>query len=100
MGVAAAAIETLYKLALGDFRPDLTLVLDLSVECAMKRLEGREGRLDRYERKGAAFHKDVRDGFLRISEEEPERVVVIDADAPVEIVSSRIEETVADRLSA
>ena len=100
MGVAAAAIETLYELALGDFRPDLTLILDLSVERAMKRLEGREGRLDRYERKDAAFHKDVRDGFLRISEEEPERVVVIDADAPVEIVSSRIEKAVAGRLSA
>ncbi len=100
MGVAAAAIETLYKLALGDFRPDLTLILDLPVERAMKRLEGREGRLDRYERMDAAFHREVRDGFLGISEEEPERVVVIDADAPVEIVSSRVEKAVADRLSA
>lgn len=100
MGVAAEAIETLYKLALGDFRPDLTLILDLPVERAMKRLEGREGRLDRYERMDAAFHREVRDGFLGISEEEPERVVVIDADAPVEIVSSRVEKAVADRLSA
>lgn len=100
MGVAAAAIETLYKLALGDFRPDLTLILDLPVERAMKRLKGREGRLDRYERMDAAFHREVRDGFLGISEEEPERVVVIDADAPVEIVSSRVEKAVADRLSA
>ena len=100
MGVAAGAIETLYKLALGDFRPDLTLILDLPVERAMKRLEGREGHLDRYERMDAAFHREVRDGFLGISEEEPERVVVIDADAPVEIVSSRVEKAVADRLSA
>ena len=100
MGVAATAIETLYKLALGDFRPDLTLILDLPVERAMKRLEGREGRLDRYERMDAAFHREVRDGFLGISKEEPERIVVIDADAPVEIVSSRVEKAVADRLSA
>ena len=100
MGLDMSAIDTLYELALGDFRPDLTLILDLPVERAMKRLKGREGRLDRYERMDAAFHRRLREGFLRISENEPERAVVVDADASVEIVFSRIEETVAARLSA
>ena len=98
MGLDMSAIETLYQLALGDFRPDLTLILDLPVERAMKRLKERGERADRYERMNAAFHRRIRQGFLRISENEPERVVVVDADAPVETVSSSIEETVAARL--
>lgn len=97
-GFDLAQIEMLYRLAVGDFRPDLTLILDLPVETGLARAAARAGRENRFEGFGADFHRRVREGFRRIATAEPERCVLVDADAPVETVRQRIAETVADRL--
>lgn len=97
-GFDLAQIETLYRLAVGDFQPDLTLILDLPVEAGLARTHGRGGKENRYERLGTAFHQRVREGFQRIAAAEPARCVVVDADAPVEIVGARVRQAVAERL--
>ncbi|HJQ60712.1 MAG TPA: dTMP kinase [Vineibacter sp.] len=91
-------IEALYSLAVGDFKPDLTLVLDLPVEVGLARTHSRPGAENRYERLGPAFHQRVRDGFHRIAAAEPARCVLIDADAPVEVVEERIWQALTQRL--
>ena len=98
MGFDMAAIESLRELALGGFRPDLTLILDLPVEASMARLKARGGDPDRYERMDAGFHRRLRQGFLRIAEREPDRCVVVDAGGPPEAIFSRIEAHVLSRL--
>lgn len=95
-GLDAAAIETLYELTLGDFRPDLTLILDIDVNRGAERLAQRAGDPDRYERMDQAFHQRLRDGFLDIAAREPQRCFVIDADTSVEEVFASIK----DRVSA
>ena len=98
-GIEPDVVASLYDLTVGADGPDLTLILDLPVEVGLKRAAGRGGAEDRYERMGIAFHQTLRAGFLSIAQAEPGRCVVIDADAPVELVSERIWAAVCDRLA-
>lgn len=93
-----APIAALYQVTVGDFRPDLTLILDLPVEAGLARTGGRGHAEDRYERMDRAFHERVRTGFLEIARSEPERCVVIDATGNLERVTALVSEAVATRL--
>jgi dTMP kinase len=87
-GLGREPIERLYAVAVGDFAPDLTLILDIPVEAGLDRTQGRTGGEDRYERMDREFHRRLRDGFLDIAAREPGRCVVIDAARPVEAVQA------------
>lgn len=97
-GVAHERIETLYRLAVGDFAPDLTIILDLPVAIGLARAVARRGVEDRFERFGPAFHERVREGFRAIAAAEPQRCALIDADAPIETVRARVLQVVTERL--
>ena len=75
-GLDIKMVGDLNLVATGGRKPDLTIVLDLPVDVGLRRL-GRE--LDRIEREAVAFHERVRQGYLRIAADEPERVKVVDA---------------------
>lgn len=98
LGLEMAAIDTLYEMTLGDFAPDLTLVLDLPVETGLARMHARAGDPDRYEQMDTAFHQRLRDGFLEIARSEPDRCVIIDASADADTVAARIRDCVTERL--
>jgi len=70
--------------------PDVTFVLEVSPAVAAARLAGRGDRADRYQAMDAAFHARVADGFRAIARAEPERCVLIDADAPEAAVHAAI----------
>lgn len=76
-------LKYLNNLATGDIKPDLTFVFDVSTEVAQTRV-GREK--DRMESAGIEFHKKVRNGYLEIAKQEPERVKVVNADNSIETV--------------
>jgi len=96
-GFGESALALLDRLALGGFGPDLTLVLDLPVEEGLKRAAARGGE-GRFEQKGKAFHQRVRDAFLKIARENPERCAVIDASGDEDLVFSRVERAARERL--
>ncbi|NUB01686.1 dTMP kinase [Azospirillum melinis] len=98
LGLGRDLVETLQTAALGGFRPDLTLILDIDVETGLRRAVARHGGEDRYERMDIGFHQRLRDGFLDIARQEPERCAVVDADADLDTVQARIWDTVAGRL--
>jgi dTMP kinase len=94
-------IASLERVAIGDVRPDLTLVLDLAPEKGLARAAARRGGdagPDRFEREGAAFHETLRQAFLAIARGEPGRCAVIDADRPPQEVAQAIWACVRDRL--
>lgn len=95
-GLGRAAVESLYRIAVGDFRPDLTLILDLPVATGLARAANR-GEENRYERMGADFHQRLRDGFREIARLDPKRCVVIDAAPPVDAVTDAIVAVINDR---
>jgi dTMP kinase len=77
-GVALEDLAILHRLALGDFAPDLTLILDLPVEFGLARAAARSAS-DRFERLDREFHERVRHGFLQIAAANPRRCALIDA---------------------
>ena len=92
------AIETLYEIALDDFEPDLTIILDIPVETGVKRMLERGADPDRYEKMDTAFHERLRQGFLDIARKDPVRCAVIDADSDLDNVTARIFDCVETRL--
>ena len=87
-------VELLTKLnniAIRGLLPDLTLLYDTSVETAQTRV-GKEK--DRMESSGINFHKKVRQGYLTIQDENPERIKRINADKSIEDVFAQTKEII------
>ena len=97
-----AGLAGLYRFAVGDLTPDLTVVLDLPVAEGLRRAGARASARStaesRFEERNLQFHEAVRDGFLDIARREPARCVVVDAAAPVETVARQIAAAVEQRL--
>jgi dTMP kinase len=98
MGLGRQAVESLYRLVVETFAPDLTLILDLPVEEGLRRAAARAGTDTRYERMDASFHERVRGGFQEIAAIEPGRCVLIDARPDVDAVHRAICAAVSERL--
>jgi dTMP kinase len=94
----ATLIAALEDHVLNGTIPHLTLILDLTAEVGLSRAEARGGAA-RFESKGLDFHQRLRAGYLEIARREPERCVVIDADAEIDAVTAAIAEAVAQRLA-
>ncbi|MGN1090987.1 MAG: dTMP kinase [Alphaproteobacteria bacterium] len=71
-------IEAVYHLVAGDFKPDLTFILDIDPKDGLKRALAR-GENNRMEDMDLSFHENLRNAFLDIAKQEPERCVIIDA---------------------
>jgi len=99
-GLDLATLDRLYDVAVGSFRPDLTLILDLPVETGLARANARRGSETRYESLPRDFHERVRQGFREIARSEPQRCAVVDASLAVDAVAARIAAQVAERLGA
>lgn len=87
-------IRALNALVLGSFRPDLTLILDLAPEEALKRVDRRGADRTRYEEMDLDFHRRLRNAFTDIAAREPERCVMIDAAQAEGAVAAEIERAV------
>ena len=97
-GVDRATIGALYRIIAGDFRADLTIVLDVPPELGLERTQSRKGAETRYERMTLDFHRRVREGFLDIARLAPDRCAVIDAALATDVIHARIRDIVAERL--
>lgn len=98
-GVEKSDIAELYRICVGELKPDLTLILDLPVEAGLMRAARRGRGEDRYERMDPAFHERLRQGFLEIARAEPDRCAVIDASLGGDEVHGQIMAAVRERLA-
>lgn len=76
-GLDLDIVKKINDAATHGLKPDLTILLDMPVEEGLVRKKG--NRHDRFEREERVFHQKIRDGFLKMATEEPERWLVIDA---------------------
>jgi dTMP kinase len=83
-GVDKKFIDEVRKMTIGDFAPDITFLIDMPVEAAFKRIEGRKGN-NRYEKLGLSFHQKVRDGFLNLAKKNPRLKIIDGTKNPEEI---------------
>jgi dTMP kinase len=90
-GIDSNVIARLEELVQGDFRPDLTLLLDVPVEVGLSRA-GKRGALDRFEQEQVGFFERVRNCYLVMAKQHAERYRVIDASLPLEQVQQLLNE--------
>ena len=96
-GIDPSMVERLNRFAAGDLVPSMTLLFDLPPEEGFARIKGRGAAKDRLERESLDFHRAVREGYLRLAEGDPGRIVRIDAAAPEEEVFRSVLRAVAQR---
>ena len=96
-GIPRETIRRIHAIAMGDFGPDLTLVLDLPVEDGLARAKGRASRENRFEQFDHEFHERLRAAFQAIARREPERCRLIDASGSEEDVADAIISAVRKR---
>ena len=96
-GVALEELATLHHFALGDFAPDLTVILDLPVEIGLARAAAR-APADRFERLGRDFHDRLRLGYRQIAADNPTRCVLVDAAGEPQTVHQAVAAAVEQRL--
>ena len=94
----AATIGALHRIIAGDFHADLTIVLDVRPELGLERAQCRKGAETRYELMTLEFHRRVREGFLDIARNAPDRCAVIDAALATGNIHARIRDIVSQRL--
>lgn len=98
--VAPALVNAMTRVTIGDLKPDLTIILDVPVEIGLRRAAARRGSdaPDRFESEDVKFHQDLREAYFEIAKAEPQRCVVIDANADVDTVAAKVWSTLRDRL--
>ena len=90
-GINTDIIARLENLVQGDFRPDLTLLLDVPVEVGLARA-GKRGALDRFEQEQVGFFERVRQCYLGMAREHTGRYRVVDASQPLQQVQEQLSE--------
>ena len=94
-GVARAndskKVDTINQFAIGDTKPDLTILIDLPPEIGLARVQARnDGKLDRMEKEAIEFFQAVRQGYLDLAKSEPKRFLVLDGSQSVEELETQI----------
>jgi dTMP kinase len=69
-------IKKVQEAAIGEFKPDITFLIDIDVELAFERIKNRSDN-NRYEKMDRNFHQKVRNGFLDVAKNNQKRIVVI-----------------------
>ena len=94
-GVARAIdskkVDTINQFAIGDTKPDLTILIDLAPEIGLARVHARnDGQLDRMEKEAIEFFQAVRQGYLNLAKSEPKRFLVLDGSQSIEDLETQI----------
>ncbi len=95
-GLDLDEIHMLNNLATGNKKPDLTLVFDVDIETSMNRVGSEK---DRMESSGAEFFNRVRNGYLELAKQEPERIKVVNSTKSIEEVYKDVIKIIEDKLS-
>ncbi len=80
-GIDDKTFDGLYRVTIGDFKPDMTIYLDIDPELGLKRSCRVQNHETRMEEKGLEYHKLVRKGYLDIASKDKNRFRIIDKDA-------------------
>lgn len=97
-GLGVETVRRLQSAAIGDFAPDLTILLDLDPRAGLARAGERGQTEDRFERFDAEFHQRLRQGFLEIAHSEPQRCAIVDASRSADAIATDVWRLVSERL--
>jgi dTMP kinase len=98
-GISLNLIKDLHKSIISNLNPDLTFILNVSLEQCLRRIQKKQNIDDRYENLGQGFHENVAKGFLEIAKENPQRCVLLDASESIETTELAIQAHISKLLS-
>ncbi|NEO62302.1 MAG: dTMP kinase [Moorea sp. SIO4G2] len=98
-GIDLKLIEDLNQIATGGLKSDLTLWLDIDAEIGLERARQR-GTVDRMEQADLAFHRRVQQGFQELYQQNPDRIVRVDASYSEEEVHNSIQKILRERFKS
>lgn len=91
-------VKAINDFACGGLEPELTLFFDLKPEIGLARIEKlRPGQEDRLEQEKLAFHQAVYEGYQKVCQMYPDRIVKIDASKPIAEVTSQVIQVIKTR---
>ena len=94
-------LQNLYQLTVGNFKPDLTILLDIDPQIglarSLKKAEGMEIKETRFENRELEFHNNMRAGYLELAQNEPQRFVVLNANQSIDSLHQEIVNIVKER---
>ena len=93
-GLDLDVVKSACNIAMQDIRPDMTILLDVSVKEGLARKARMKAKGDRFEQEVIAFHQRVHKGYLKMAKDEPERWLVIDGLQPRENIKVIIRQNV------
>ena len=97
-GVDIPTLKKLLDFSTGGLYPDLTILLDLNVEIGLERRKHSGGEWNRLDAYALAFHKRVREGYLILVANEPQRWRVVDAAKSFDDVQKALQEIIKAEL--
>ena len=98
-GLDVAHVQAVIDFAVGDTRPDLTLLLQIPLKTSEER-RARRSETDRFEQADRTFFERIEAGYTALATAEPNRIRVIEADQPLDTVATAIWRIVSDRLKS
>ena len=97
-GVDIPTLKKLLDFSTGGLYPDLTILLDLNVEIGLERRKQSGGEWNRLDAYALAFHKRVREGYLTLVADQPQRWRIVDAAQPFDDVQTALREVIRAEL--
>ena len=99
-GLGEKEIWQINQFAIDGLMPSLTIYLDIESEIGLRRIaEHRSNQINRLDKEKLAFHQTVRQSYLKLYKNYPERIKLIDASQPLEKVIEDVKATIHDRFS-
>lgn len=104
-GIDISTIRTLNQLACQSIKPDTTILIDCDAATGVKRARSRIDastgpREERFELEEIEFHQRVRDGYLVLSCQEPDRFMLIDGSGSIESISALIISRITNKIKS
>ncbi len=89
-GIELNLVKQINRMATQNILPEITFLLDITIDEMEKRKKISNTTLDRMEQESRAFFETVRQGYLKIAQEEPERFIIIDGSKPIPVIENEI----------
>ena len=83
-------IEEIKNITIGQFQPNITFIINISNDELKKRITMKRIGNNVYDKKELKFYKTIRDGYLKIAKDNPERIFLIDGDRGIADVQKEI----------
>lgn len=100
-GLGIAEVRSINEFAIGGHMPDLTIYLDVDPEVGIDRIHAHGGReINRLDMESLAFHRRVREGYLKVLELFPDRIRRVDANLDIQEVYAKIKTVLDEFLAA